>query len=89
MANSFILKKRASLLGFVREQLIGPNSYNGRYGQNNWQIGERMRPDEDSWKCGEVIDTTPGNVYCSGILFPKKILLFSRHHSPNKMTLSN
>lgn len=72
MANSFILKKRASLLRFVREQLIGPNSYNGRYGQNNWQIGERMRPEEDSWKCGEVIDTTPGNVYCSGILFPKK-----------------
>ena len=72
MANSFILEKRASLLRFVREQLIGPNSYSGRYGQDNWPIGERMLPDDDLWKYGEVIDTTPGNVYCSGILFPKK-----------------
>lgn len=72
MASSFILKKRVSLLRFVRDQLIGPNSYNGRYGQDNWPIGETMLPEEDFWKCGEVIDTTPGNVYCSGILFPKK-----------------
>ena len=72
MASSFILKKRVSLLRFVRDQLIGPNSYNGRYGQDNWPIGETMLPEEDFWKCGEIIDTTPGNVYCSGILFPKK-----------------
>lgn len=72
MARNFLIEKRASLLQFVRNQLIGPNSYNGRFGQNNWPIGEKVFPEDDSWKCGEVIDTTPGNVYCSGILFPKK-----------------
>lgn len=72
MARNFILEKRDSLLKFVEAQLIGPNSYNGRYGQDNWPNGEQMLPGDDSWKCGEVIDTTPGNVYCSGILFPKK-----------------
>lgn len=72
MANSYITEKRSSLLRFVREQLIGPNSYNGRFGQDDWPIGEQMLQDNDKWRCGEVIDTTPGNVYCSGILFPKK-----------------
>ena len=59
MANKYISEKRKELIDFINEQIVGPGSYLGRYGI-------------DGYTKGEVIDTTPGNVYCSAILFPKK-----------------
>ena len=56
--------KRDSLQDFVREQLIGPvedsgsGAFEGRFGF-----------DEEN---GDIVDATPGTIYCSGILFPKK-----------------
>jgi hypothetical protein len=55
-------KKRDELEQFIREQMIGPNGCNGNFtynsGENNFD--------------GEVLNTTPGSIYSSAILFPKK-----------------
>jgi len=58
--NTFINEKRESLTGFVREQMIGPGAYGYKFGMD----GE----DDDV----DILDVTPGSIYCSGILFPKK-----------------
>lgn len=58
--NKFIQEKRDSLLHFVQEQLIGPGVCLDRFGI------------EDESITGEVINTSPGSVYCSAILFPEK-----------------
>ena len=76
--NSYIKEKRDSLLSFVHEQLIGPGVCRDRFGIK-----------EDSIS-GEVINTSPGSVYCSAILFPEKkdsskeVLTFSDSSSANK-----
>lgn len=59
--NKYIDIKRNSLIKFVREQLIGPGA-----------CGEKFNYESEN--NGEVIDTTPGGIYCSSILFPKKSL---------------
>lgn len=58
--NTFINEKRESLTGFVREQMIGPGAYGYKFGMD----GEADDVD--------ILDVTPGSIYCSGILFPKK-----------------
>ena len=58
--NSYIKEKRDSLLSFVHEQLIGPGVCRDRFGIKDESI------------TGEVINTSPGSVYCSAILFPEK-----------------
>lgn len=57
--NPFINEKRESLTQFVREQMIGPGAYGYKFGMD----GEEMV---------DILDVTPGSIYCSGILFPKK-----------------
>lgn len=64
-ANSTLFyTKRNSLQDFVREQLIGPieeketGAFEGRFGFDNGD--------------GDIVDATPGTIYCSGILFPRK-----------------
>ena len=59
-SNSYIKEKRDSLLSFVHEQLIGPGVCRDRFGIKDESI------------TGEVINTSPGSVYCSAILFPEK-----------------
>ena len=58
--NQYIQEKRDSLLRFVREQLIGPGVCRDRFGLKDESI------------TGEVINSSPGSVYCSAILFPEK-----------------
>ena len=58
--NHFIDEKRKSLTQFVRDQLIGPGVYGYKFGLD----GEP--------ETVEILDITPGSLYCSGILFPKK-----------------
>ena len=58
--NKYIQEKRESLLNFVHEQLIGPGVCRDRFGIKDESI------------TGEVINTSPGSVYCSAILFPEK-----------------
>lgn len=64
-----ILEKRNSLEKFIREQLIGPGGCNGRYlvSHNEDEIDEN-----GIFSFGEVLNTTPGSIYSSAILFPKK-----------------
>lgn len=59
-SNKYIQEKRDSLLSFVHEQLIGPGVCRDRFGIKDESI------------TGEVINTSPGSVYCSAILFPEK-----------------
>lgn len=58
--NQYIQEKRDSLLRFIHEQLIGPGVCRDRFGIK-----------DESTK-GEVINTSPGSVYCSAIIFPEK-----------------
>lgn len=58
-SSDIIREKREYLISFVKEQMVGPNALHGKYGI-------------DDWDKGEVIDETPGSIYSTGILFPKK-----------------
>jgi hypothetical protein len=54
----YIAEKRASLEKFIREQMIGPGGCRYHFGLD----------DHD----GEVLNTTPGSIYSTAILFPQK-----------------
>ena len=63
-----IQEKRDSLEHFLHEQLIGP-------GGCNYQFEVfREKEDEDlkEFSAGEVVNTTPGSIYSSAILFPRQ-----------------
>ena len=60
-----IRDKRDSLELFLREQLIGPGGCGNNFGILPSQEGE------DENIC-EVINTTPGSIYSSAILFPRR-----------------
>lgn len=56
--------KREELIEFIREQMEGPGGCNG-----NFSIAsEEWNPKE------EVLNTTPGSIYSTSVLFPKKVL---------------
>lgn len=55
-------QKRDSLELFIREQMIGPNGCRGKFCTRN----------DDGNETEEVINTTPGSIYSTAILFPKK-----------------
>ena len=61
--NNLIEIKRKSLETFIREQMIGPNGCRGRFSIEM----EVDKPFE-----GEVINTTPGSIYSTAVLFPPK-----------------
>ncbi len=54
-------KKRDSLEKFIQEQMVGPGGCKYRFGFNGLSENE------------EVVNTTPGSIYSTAILFPKKI----------------
>lgn len=61
MANNPIIKsKREDLLGFIKDQLLGPGACSDHFGCDDPQVQ------------GEIINSTPGSLYCTGILFPTK-----------------
>ena len=62
--SSLIQQKRDSLEQFIREQMIGPNGCRGRFSYD--ATGEEEPFD------GEIINTTPGSIYSTAILFPRK-----------------
>lgn len=67
--------KRESLESFIREQMIGPNGCRGRFSIEM----EEGKPFE-----GEIINTTPGSIYSTAVLFPPKALgLFDEEDSSN------
>ena len=61
--NNLIEIKRNSLETFIREQMIGPNGCRGRFS---------IEMEEDKPFEGEVINTTPGSIYSTAVLFPPK-----------------
>lgn len=60
---SLIDQKRDSLEVFIREQMIGPNGCRGKYSLNQKDFDTESE---------EIINTTPGSIYSTAILFPKK-----------------
>lgn len=60
-----IRDKRDFLETFIREQLIGPGGCGNNFGLYSSQ------EDEEESVC-EVLSTTPGSIYSTAILFPKK-----------------
>lgn len=65
--------KRDSLEAFIREQMIGPNGCRGKFSYH---------PDaEDSVCKEEVVNTTPGSIYSTAILFPKQMPVEDRQDS--------
>lgn len=76
-----IEEKRKELEQFLQEQLIGPGGCAGRFGKVGMVDGE------------EILNTTPGSIYYTGILFPKKAeddarLLESEEYSENEEEFS-
>ena len=61
--NNIIDIKRESLESFIREQMIGPNGCRGRFS---------IEMEEGQSFDGEVINTTPGSIYSTAVLFPPK-----------------
>lgn len=57
---SLIDKKREELEKFIEEQMIGPGGCAWRFGKNGLAAPE------------EILNTTPGSVYNTAILFPEK-----------------
>ena len=64
-----IKQKRDSLEKFIEEQMIGPGGCNHRYCFFHNDSNEGLEP---GMSYGEVINTTPGTIYSSAILFPQK-----------------
>ena len=63
-----IKEKRASLEKFIKEQLVGPGGCNYRYSIFHDE-DEILEP---GYEYGEVLNTTPGSIYSSAILFPQQ-----------------
>ncbi len=59
-----IKNKRTSLEQFIKEQLIGPGGCKDLYSIKESPCEENNEP------LGEVLNTTPGSIYSSAILFP-------------------
>ncbi len=69
-------KKRAKLETFVREQIIGPGSYNLRFffledWQNSGFAGKNLKEGQPIKNLHEIIPEVPAYQYSSGILFPE------------------
>ena len=64
-----ITKKRDSLESFIKEQIIGPGGCNYQYYVKREDDSEVLEP---GYSYGEVLNTTPGTIYSSAILFPQK-----------------
>jgi superfamily II DNA/RNA helicase len=62
-----IRSKRESLEQFIKEQLIGPGGCKGLY-----SLKPCASEGESIEELGEVVNTTPGSIYSSAILFPPK-----------------
>lgn len=63
-----IQEKRDSLERFLHEQLIGPGGCNDQFKVFNENEDENLQ----EFSAGEVINTTPGSIYSSAILFPRQ-----------------
>ena len=71
--------KRDSLEAFIREQMIGPNGCRGKFSYHT--------DAEDSVCKEEVVNTTPGSIYSTAILFPKQMPVEdSQDSSENRQT---
>lgn len=63
-----IQEKRDSLEHFLHEQLIGPGGCNYQFKVFNEKEDENLK----EFSAGEVVNTTPGSIYNSAILFPQQ-----------------
>lgn len=63
--------KREELIKFIRQQMEGPGGCN-----NNYSIASEYWVPEE-----EVLNTTPGSIYSTGVLFPKKVVKESEDSS--------
>ena len=78
-----IIEKRRSLEQFIEEQLIGPGGCSDRY-----LLDHNTEESLEGFSFGEVLNTTPGTIYSSAILFPQKAnnnLKYSVFHDHHKL----
>lgn len=73
-----IRTKRDSLEKFIRTQMEGPGACNNRFSYLN---------DNETLEDMDVINTTPGSVYSTAILFPKRI--YVKQAIQNSLTTNN
>ncbi len=61
---NLIHTKREELIQFIRKQMEGPGGCNDNYSitSENWNTKE------------EILNTTPGSIYSTGVLFPKRVV---------------
>ncbi len=71
-----IQTKRKELEDFIHTQMAGPNALNGRYAYVGTLNGEEI-------EVVDVLNTTPGSIYSTAILFPKREVV-EDGHSDNK-----
>ena len=69
-----IIEKRRSLEQFIEEQLIGPGGCSDRY-----LLDHNTEESLEGFSFGEVLNTTPGTIYSSAILFPQKANNINMH----------
>jgi len=65
-----IAQKRDDLESFIKEQMLGPGACGLRYFSS--KVKGELIPNSSSLYVDEVINTTPGSLYSTGILFPQK-----------------
>ena len=71
---NLIQEKRDSLEMFIREQMVGPNGCRGRFS---------LEMEGSKTFDGEIINTTPGSIYSTAVLFPRKAVgLFDDIEAP-------
>lgn len=69
--------KRNTLETFIREQMIGPNGCRGHF---------TLEVEDGNSLDGEVINTTPGSIYSTAVLFPPKAQGLFISDNPSKET---
>lgn len=73
-------EKRESLEKFIREQLIGPGGCARRFSYIPQDQESVVKEDNAI----DVVNTTPGSIYCTAVLFPKKDSLLSNDDDLDK-----
>lgn len=77
-----IQTKRKELEDFIRIQMAGPNALNGRYAYVGTLNGEKI-------EVVDVLNTTPGSIYSTAILFPKREVAENEYNESAQRSLDS
>lgn len=80
-----VKSKRDSLEKFIRAQLLGPGACNHRFILKDKPV-EETENESTGWQLVDIVNTTPGSIYSTAILFPKKA---EKQPEPENNSLDN